>query len=48
MGHSKLEQTRNYVALLEADIQEAHQTASPIANLLGRSTGKKKAVIMKI
>lgn len=48
MGHSKLEQTRNYVALLEADIQQAHQTASPIANLLGRSTGKKKAVLMKI
>lgn len=48
MGHSKLEQTRNYVALLEADIQQAHQTASPIANLLGRSTGKRKAVLMKI
>lgn len=48
MGHSKLEQTKNYVALLEADIQQAHQTASPIANLLGRSTGKKKALLMKI
>lgn len=48
MGHSKLEQTKNYVALLEADIQQAHQTASPIANLLGRSTGRKKAVLMKI
>lgn len=48
MGHSKLEQTKNYVALLEADIQQAHQTASPITNLLGRGKGKKKAVLMKI
>ncbi len=48
MGHSKLEQTKNYVALLEADIQQAHQTASPIANLFGRGTGKKRAVLMKI
>lgn len=41
MGHSKLEQTRDYVSLLEADIEQAHQTASPISNLLGKAKGKK-------
>jgi len=48
MGHSKLEQTRNYVSLLEADIQQAHQTASPISNLLGKVKGKTKATVIKI
>lgn len=46
MGHSKLEQTKTYVSLLEADIQQEHQTASPISNLLGG--GKKKSVVMKL
>ena len=48
MGHSKLEQTRNYVSLLEADIQQAHQTASPISNLLGKANGKTKVAVIKI
>ena len=48
MGHSKLEQTRNYVSLLEADIQQAHQTASPISNLLGKARGKNKVAVMKV
>lgn len=48
MGHSKLEQTRNYVSLLEADIQQAHQTASPISNLLGKTKGKNKVAVIKI
>lgn len=48
MGHSKLEQTRNYVSLLEADIQQAHKTASPISNLLGKAKGKTKVAIIKI
>ncbi|WP_346356284.1 site-specific integrase [Azotosporobacter soli] len=46
MGHSKLEQTRNYVSLLEADIQQAHQTASPISNMLGAIKGK--ATVIKL
>lgn len=46
MGHSKLEQTRNYVSLLQADIQQAHQTASPISNLLRK--GKTKVAVIKI
>lgn len=48
MGHSKLEQTRNYVSLLEADIQQAHQTASPISHLLGKVKGKTKVAVIKI
>lgn len=48
MGHSKLEQTRNYVALLEADLQQAHQVASPISNMLGGRNGKKGATIINI
>lgn len=48
MGHSKLEQTRNYVSLLEADIQQAHQTASPISNLLGKARSKNKVAVIKI
>jgi site-specific recombinase XerD len=35
MGHSDLETTKQYIALLEADIREAHRKASPITKLLG-------------
>jgi len=35
MGHSDLETTKHYIALLEADIREAHETASPIKRFLG-------------
>ena len=48
MGHSKLEQTRTYVSLLEADIQQAHQIASPISHLLGKAKGKTKVAVIKI
>ncbi len=42
MGHSDLETTQHYVALVEADIQEAHKTASPVANLLPTSKRVRK------
>lgn len=34
MGHTKLEMTRNYIAIVESDITGNHEKASPIANLL--------------
>ncbi len=35
MGHSNLETTKHYIALVEADIREAHEAASPVKKLLG-------------
>jgi len=40
MGHSDLETTKHYIALLEADIREAQEKASPVKKLLG---SKKRA-----
>jgi site-specific recombinase XerD len=37
MGHSDLETTKQYIALLDADIREAHKKASPIKKLLGEN-----------
>jgi site-specific recombinase XerD len=37
MGHSDLETTKQYIALLDADIREAHTKASPVARLLERN-----------
>jgi|GEM_PF-139328 site-specific recombinase XerD len=39
MGHSNLETTKHYIALVEADIREAQEKASPVRKLLG---GKKR------
>jgi len=36
MGHSNLETTKHYIALVEADIREAQEKASPIKRLVGR------------
>jgi integrase/recombinase XerD len=33
MGRSNLETTKHYIALVEADIREAHETASPVKRL---------------
>ena len=35
MGHSNLETTKLYIALAEADIREAHETASPVKKFIG-------------
>ena len=35
MGHSTLDMTKRYIALAEADIREAHETASPIKKFIG-------------
>jgi site-specific recombinase XerD len=35
MGHSNLETTKHYIALVEADIREAHEAASPVKKLIG-------------
>jgi len=35
MGHSNLETTKHYIALVEADIREAQEKASPVKKLLG-------------
>lgn len=35
MGHSKLDMTRHYVELVQADIKNSHDKASPINNLFG-------------
>ena len=35
MGHSTLDMTKRYIALAEADIREAHETASPVKRFLG-------------
>jgi len=40
MGHSDLETTKHYIALVEADIREAQEKASPVKKLLG---SKKRA-----
>ncbi|WP_213697527.1 hypothetical protein [Acetomicrobium sp.] len=36
MGHSNLETTKHYIALVEADIREAQEKASPNKRLVGR------------
>lgn len=33
MGHSKLDMTRHYVELVQADVKNSHEKASPINNL---------------
>jgi len=33
MGHSNLETTKHYIALVEADIREAQEKASPVRRL---------------
>lgn len=42
MGHTKLDQTRNYVNLIEADMQNSHKSASPISNLLAPKPENKR------
>jgi len=37
MGHTNLETTKHYIALVEADIREAHETASPVKRLMGKN-----------
>lgn len=37
MGHSNLETTKHYIALVEADIREAHEAASPVKRLVGKN-----------
>ncbi len=34
MGHSDLETTKHYIALVEADIREAQEKASPVRRLI--------------
>ncbi|WP_312560643.1 tyrosine-type recombinase/integrase [Anaerospora sp.] len=42
MGHTKLEMTRNYIAIVESDIIGNHEKASPVANLLKESKRVRK------
>ncbi len=37
MGHSNLETTKHYIALVEADIREAQEKASPVRRLIGKN-----------
>ena len=37
MGHSNLETTKHYIALVEADIREAQEKASPVKKLVGKN-----------
>ncbi len=37
MGHSDLETTKHYIALVEADIREAQEKASPVKKLVGKN-----------
>lgn len=37
MGHSDLETTKHYIALVEADIREAQEKASPVKKLVGEN-----------
>lgn len=42
-GHSRIEQTKNYAALVQADLQSAHEEHSALNHLLGgRKNGSKK------
>ncbi|KYZ75788.1 hypothetical protein AXX12_11345 [Anaerosporomusa subterranea] len=43
MGHTKLDMTRNYVELVQADIKASHEKASPLSNIFIR-----KDVVRKI
>lgn len=36
MGHSNLETTKHYIALVEVDIREAQKKASPVRRLVGK------------
>jgi len=42
MGHTKLEMTRNYIAVVESDIVGNHEKASPVSNLLKESNRVRK------
>jgi site-specific recombinase XerD len=43
MGHTKLEMTKTYVELAQADIKNNHDTASPINNLFNQSKRVRRA-----
>jgi len=42
LGHASLEMTRRYCELADMDVKQAHMTASPVDNLVLRSTAAKR------
>jgi integrase/recombinase XerD len=44
LGHSSLEMTRRYCELADADVKQAHMTASPVDNLVLKNMTKRPRV----
>ena len=42
LGHTSLEMTRRYCELADMDVKRAHMTASPVDNLVLKSTAAKR------